>query len=1338
MNEGLTSNIHNAFTAPQREITLEANPHINFIFDEHRKLAYCGSDALRVFGVSTFEEMLAIVAGLNDLSQPDGTNSMEKLRQEFDNAETETNSQFEFVLPINGITVTANITISRILYDDSYFFIVAGYDLKSLRDTEEKILKQDRYINAINVVGAMLLSTEYATFDESMLRIIEVVGEVFGRASQVTVCKLYTDAENNNCHPLYRWRLDTGIGEKEPPNSVIRIPEEWEKAILNGEMVGKRISDASEADAEFMNSLDIKSLMLAPIITGDTVWGFIVLIARDFEREHVDSNNNALFSIANMIASAIMSNEATGALIDSLAANRVIMDSNPFVSVMFDENGTVIDSNNTARKIFHLEDSDDINRDFLAMTGSIFPSYQPDGRRSLTLSERLEITLRDGFCEFETIILLGGNVMHAHVIMKHITYRDKPAVVTYLFDLTAQKKIQRDLAYHDKLLEALGNVANLLLVADAAEFDETLHRSFEFIGRAADVDRVYIWKNHPEENGRMYTSQIYEWSPDAEPQQGGEFAVNVDFDEAVPSWKTTLKLGYSLNGTYSEMSPEEQAYLLPQGVVSLILVPIFLQDTFWGFIGFDDCRNERTFSVMEENVLRICGFMIMVLNDTIKNEMAVRLLAAREAALASVQTKSNFLANMSHEIRTPMNAILGMTELILHESASDAVLGYASDIKSACRGLIAIINDILDISKIESGKMNIVPVHYQMSSLLLDVISIIKIRADKKKLAFVVDISPDLPRELIGDEVRIKQILINLLSNAVKFTHDGTITLSVSGKMENGVYTLTYAVSDTGIGIKEEHIENIFVLFEQVDTRKNRNIEGTGLGLSISRQLAEMMGGSISVYSKHGTGSTFTLTIGQEVADEKALVALNDPSKATVLVYENRKAYLDSVESALLALGCNYKICASQQIAVEMLDDFPCNYVCVSSLYVNKLRPTIEEKQPDAVIIVLNGDGNPYLKEGLISIAMPIHSLQLANIFNGEYSNYENRYGSTRGESILAPDAEVLVIDDNPVNLKVAKGLLNVYQIQADTAIGGLPAIKMIQEKDYDLVFMDHMMPEMDGVDTTIAMRALGGKYTSLPIVALTADVGSGVKEMFKAEGLNDFLAKPIEMSKLSEILKKWLPPEKLQQSETFSPALNFKLLIPGVDTQKGLISTGGTLENYNEILSVYVTDCESRMEQIARYHEADNTRSMVTCVHAIKSASASIGALDIAHMAGELELAGLNGDSMYVDANLKLFTDTLAVLLFNIREYLDDDKKNDVAKTEKAAPEFLKNALVEINANMESMDVDAIEKSLAEICKYSWDEKTTTSIAKIKICLETFDYNRMEGAVEELMANIR
>lgn len=406
------------------------------------------------------------------------------------------------------------------------------------------------------------------------------------------------------------------------------------------------------------------------------------------------------------------------------------------------------------------------------------------------------------------------------------------------------------------------------------------------------------------------------------------------------------------------------------------------------------------------------------INKVRKNMEQIEELA--RAADESNKAKSTFLANMSHEIRTPMNAICGMTDMLLDEELSPQGEECAASIKSASSSLLSIINDILDFSKLESGKMVIVPEDYYISSVLHDLMNMMEIRIKDKPVKLTADVQDMIPRKLYGDSGRIRQILINIMGNATKFTHEGTITLSASWKPIDRKYgKLQFAVSDTGVGIKQEDADKLFNAFEQVDIKKNKGIEGTGLGLSICRLLVGQMGGEIWVESEYGKGSTFYFYIIQEVKDAA-----------------------------------------------------PCEY--------SRNNQIVEVKK-----------------------------------FEVDFK---------------APEAKVLVVDDMKINLRVAAGILKKFGIVPDMVESGVDCVELVKKKkDYDLIFMDHMMPEVDGIEATGMIRGLHEEYTDkLPIVALSANAVKGMEGEFKAGGMNDFIPKPIEIERLAKILLKWLPPEKI------------------------------------------------------------------------------------------------------------------------------------------------------------------------------------------------------------------
>ena len=1306
-------------------LVINENPYMNFVFSKNRKVVYCNPAALQVFNVLAVEDLDAVFYAMVAHRQPDGQNSLQAVMAKFDEAEIIGCSEFTFKLPVAGQNNSYHSIIKRINCRDSYVFYVAGYNLSALWKAQSRITQQETYSKMLNLIGEELLSNEIDELEGTLRNIAQIIGQSFG-AIRIFICSLTSKDGDQGCQKLCDWCPEDSPGDGGKSLCDIRLPESWKEEMRGNRLVSKYLPEANHADSEFLESKGLQLVLLAPLSLKNEVWGFICLCFNEVAWTPSEASKEAASSGAKMLSNGILRIRSIKQLMDSAETNQALLDSNPFISMIVDADGNLLKSNPRAQSFFQL----DMTGNVLDIFSPMSPAYQPNGRKTMLLRERLDMTLDDGHCQFETVLIYKDKMWHFDVTMKRIIYKGMVAISAYLVDRTAEKESQKKSDYHDKMLKALGKAANLLLTAKAGEVLHTLYSVLESIGEAASVSRMYIWKNNYGEDKRLYTSQLFEWSPNVAPQQGSELTTNIAFDDLSPAWRETLQKGLCVNSLVRSEDPENYTYLASQGIVSLLLVPIIIQDKFWGFIGCDDCHSERVFSGVEENILRICGFMAMVITETVQNEMSMKLLAEKEEAEVSAELKSTFLANMSHEIRTPMNAIFGMTELILHEHTTGNVMAYATEIHNACRGLLSIINDVLDISKIESGKLKIITLRYQISSMLMDVISIIKQQIGKRSTVLSVTIDADTPAELLGDEVRIKQILINLLNNALKFTDEGQIDLSVSSRVEGDVCNLTFTVKDTGIGIKPEDLQLIFGKFQQVNTKKNRDIEGAGLGLPISKQLVEMMNGSIEVESEYGAGSTFTVTIGQAIANPQPLAALKVPGR-TVLICENRPAYLGSVTHALDSLGCAYTLCTEHAELSQYLNDSTYDFIFASAIYLDKIAETIALEQPEAIMIALNGIGDlPYYGGNTISISMPIHCLQIANIFNNEYSD---RHSGSHIADFTATEAKVLVVDDNAVNLKVAAGLLKMYEIHADTATNGTDALKMVRKTDYDIVFMDHMMPEMDGMEATAAIRALGEKYGQLPIVALTANAIGDVVNMFIASGLDDFLAKPIEMLGLNLILKKWIPKNKqVKNSEKFAIAVS-SFEIPGVVTGKGIMNSDGTLEEYNAILEVYVADGENRLKDLEKFRKEGDTRAFKICVHALKGSSANIGAEGISAMAADLEAACNRGDTNHIDTNFTGFATAFSILLHSIRGYLASRRKEASLPSKSADMDFLRVSLHEITRCMENIDLDAISNILKELYTYQWDEDTTARISSIKDCLSIFDYAGIENAVEQL-----
>ena len=521
---------------------------------------------------------------------------------------------------------------------------------------------------------------------------------------------------------------------------------------------------------------------------------------------------------------------------------------------------------------------------------------------------------------------------------------------------------------------------------------------------------------------------------------------------------------------------------------------------------------------------------------------AMRAEIERDKAEETAKLRNQFFANMSHEIRTPMNAIIGISDILLGEHLSESQYRQAMDIKISAEALLNIINDILDISKIESGNMSLVNCHFSLTRLLNNLSTISLHLARKKNLNFFLEQQGEIPEYLYGDEGRIRQILLNLLSNAVKFTDSGSVTLGVF--CENSM--LCFDVIDTGIGISDEDKGQIFQAFKQVNLGKTHSIDGTGLGLPISLELVTMMGGKLTVDSIYDSGSVFHLCIP---------LVLGDPSQVREAVADNGQAFRVS--------------------------------------------------------------------------------------------------------------GKALIVDDNKINLSVATGFMEIYGLECDTAMSGLDALEKVQNNNYDIIFMDHMMPGMDGVETTRRIRELGGALSRTPIIALTANAVSGVRELLLSASMDDFLSKPIQKDLLKDILARWLltdkqttqpaAPESAAASDLFQPPKEATTLLDRarrlseLDVDAGLKMVAENIPLYEELLLDVQAGIPQWLEIISASFDSGDWKRLQIETHSAKSSFRTIGAVELAQMAEKLEHALADGNLDYCRANISLFINAMQKFASNL-----------------------------------------------------------------------------------------
>ena len=682
----------------------------------------------------------------------------------------------------------------------------------------------------------------------------------------------------------------------------------------------------------------------------------------------------------------------------------------------------------------------------------------------------------------------------------------------------------------------------------------------------------------------------------------------------------------------------------------------------------------------------------------------------------AMQLKSDFLANMSHEIRTPMNAVIGMAEMALREELTPVARDYINQIKSSGRTLLAIINDILDFSKIESGKMDLVPVEYEPIDIVNDIANIIMTRIGEKDVELILKVNPLLPRKLYGDDIRIKQIIVNLANNAVKFTNSGEVVLSVDYREkneENGDIELVVSVKDTGIGIKEGDLNKLFSSFQQVDSKRNRNIEGTGLGLAISKQLLTLMNGEIYVESEYGKGSTFSFVVPQKIVDAAPCVSLKKSTdRMTLGLFEN-KFLKNEIEGLMEKLSIKYKSMIRPSELYTMLQYRP-DYLFVEQSCFDTIveKFVMEHPEINVILLVNYNETAKYQYPNIKVVRKPLYALNLAAVYNHE-ELYDYSSGTDNECEFIAPDANILIVDDNQINLTVAEGLLEPLKMNIDTVISGKDAINKIGSKKYDIIFMDHMMPEIDGVETTHIIRRFYNEYADVPIIALTANAVEGVREMFIKEGMNDFVAKPIELRNIVAIIRRWLPKEKIKsisekdkKAENGSADDEEKLNIEGLDVDYAMKLVGSE-KLYFDILSNYYDVIDKKINIIRETQKADIERYTVE-VHALKSASRQIGALELADMAEYLEKCGKEKNIDEIDDKTEEMLELYRKYVDILSPYCKKEDMADEADKENIDNDSLTELFETMHEAVECLDMDAMEEVSEKLSKYKfeWEEK--------------------------------
>lgn len=701
--------------------------------------------------------------------------------------------------------------------------------------------------------------------------------------------------------------------------------------------------------------------------------------------------------------------------------------------------------------------------------------------------------------------------------------------------------------------------------------------------------------------------------------------------------------------------------VLPQEIGSVGISSLFdiQDDEVFHFNGKQkdvdaQCRHNHlqcnlSISKIHDDYADVIGYIITVTDLSERIEDVKKLEQAIKEAKNANEAKTTFLANMSHEIRTPMNAIIGFSELALKKKISPEVREYIDGIHLASRNLLAIINDILDITKIESGKMEIIPDNYYIADLLDDVSLIISQQAKQKGLTFEMKIDDNIPTKLFGDKVRLRGILINILNNAVKYTREGTVSFEtkILSQTEDSV-NLAFIISDTGIGIRPEDQKKLFQSFERFDQQLHYGIEGSGLGLSIAKGYISLMGGEIKVKSVYGEGSVFTITVEQKVLDSTPL---------------QRKFTIDKVKEDSSA----------------------------------------------------------------------IHQL-------------------------LIHDTNVLLVDDNHINLMVAKGLLNSYGLSVDIVSSGKAAIEACEKNHYPIVFMDQMMPEMDGIEAMQKIREIDSYYAfggEGKIIVLTADAIRGAREKLIAKGFDEYLGKPMNLKQLERLLVLYIPEEKLEmimpdtdsmeeeqmsEEETESETDYLKATLSDVDVDFGLENCGGKVSDYLSILKINFTYGDKNLEELESLLKEKDYENYTIKVHSVKSTTRGMGALKVSEIALKQEEAGRAGKYDYIDVHFTELQKEYKQLLQNLELVLQHfrmlEEQGTEVKGELLDKEMISSVLTNIRNHVNAFEFAQVFEILEDVKGYQLPEEYQKLFSRLEGLMDNLAVDDIQKLLEDALSN--